>query len=465
MLRAIGRILADGLRRWIPDPFVFAIGLTILVGLLAVVVTPASGLETLQAWYRGFFGLLEFGMQVVLILTTGFAIALSPAVARFVDWVAVRVNTPTKVYFVVVALGGVFSLVSWGWLVLAAVLARELAQRVKGLDYGYLVACCYFSMTPWVGGLSSSIPLLLNTPGNFLIETGILESTVPIGNTLGSFLNLAWIAAFYAIFPLMMVLLAPHTKDSGGIDTLVVHDAINEQKSVAEEAAATMDDVPTPSDRLNHSTLLAAVISGAGLIYIAWHFVTRGFDLNLNIMVFIFVTIGLAAHRTPIRYVIAMKRACSNVSGIIFQYPFYAGIMGMMQYTGLGEIVATWMAAGASVLTLPLIAQATGAVINFAIPSAGGEWAVLGPTFIEAARTLAVDMDPTQFNEFVARVALAIAYGESSTNALQPFFLLIVLPIMGAGVKIQARDVMGYLVLPFLALYLLTAVMVTFAPL
>lgn len=465
MLRAIGRVLADGLRRWIPDPFVFAIGLTILVAVLALTVTPSSGIETLQAWYRGFFGLLEFGMQVVLILTTGFAIALSPAVARFVDWVAARVNTPTKVYFVVVALGGVFAFVSWGWLVLAAVLARELAQRVKGLDYGYLVACVYFTLTPWVGGLSSSIPLLLNTPDNFLIEAGILETTIPIGMTLGSVLNVVWLAAFFILFPTMMVLLAPHSKNSGGIETLIVADAVNEQRSVAEEAIGTMDSVPTPSDRLNHSVLLAGVIWLSGLGYISWHFATRGFDLNLNIMIFVFVTLGLAAHRTPIRYVIAMKRACSNVSGIIFQYPFYAGIMGIMQYTGLGETVATWMAAGASVLTLPLVGQFAGAVVNFAIPSAGGEWAVLGPTFIEAARALAVDMTPEQFQEFVSRVALAIAYGESSTNALQPFFLLIILPIMGAGVKIQARDVMGYLVLPFLALYLLTAAMVTFAPL
>ena len=152
MLRAIGGLLADRLSRWIPDPFVFAICLTILVAILAVVATPSSGLETLQAWYQGFFALLEFGMQITLILTTGYAIALSPLVAGFVDWIANRVNTATKVYVAVIVVGGLFGLVSWGWLVLTAVLARELAQRVDGLDYGYLVACVYFSLMPWVGG-------------------------------------------------------------------------------------------------------------------------------------------------------------------------------------------------------------------------------------------------------------------------------------------------------------------------
>jgi len=464
MLRGVGMFLADRLKRWIPDPFVFASGLTILVGALAVALTPATGLDTLQAWYQGFFGLLEFGMQMVLILTTAFAIALSPIIGRFVDWVADRVNTPTRVYFIVVALGGVFSLVSWGWMVLTAVLARELAERVKGIDYAYLVACVYFSMISWVGGLSSSIPLLLNTPANFLIERGFLDSTIPIDFTLGSHLNLIYLAAFFALFPLLMILLAPRAEDSEGIEMHATEDAPASGISVAEEAAPLPKKLQSPSDRLNHSRLLALTVSLAGFVYIAWYLVTRGLDLNFNIMIFVFVMTGLLVHRTPMGYVVAMKRACSNVSGIIFQYPFYAGIMGIMEFTGLGESVAGWMAGGASVLTLPLLAQLSGAIVNFAIPSAGGEWAVIGPTFVEAARTLAVEMSPNEFNSFVSRIALAVAYGETSTNLIQPFWLLILLPVMGAGVNIQARDVMGYLVIPFLVAYGIIALLVTLAP-
>ena len=455
---------ADRLRRWIPDPFVFAVGLTLLIGVLAVAVTPASGLDTLQAWYQGFFGLLEFGMQMVLILTTAFAIALSPIIARFVDWVANRINTPTRVYLVVVALGGVFSLVSWGWMVLAAVLARELAQRVQGIDYAYLVACVYFSGQTWVGGLSSSIPLLLNTPGNFLIERGFLDSTVSVDFTLGSNLNLIYLATFFTLFPLLMVLLAPRAAHSNGIEAFTIADEPSQGLSVAEEAAPPHKDARSPSDRLNHSRLLSLTIAVAGLVYVVGYFATRGLDLNFNIMIFVFIMAGLVVHRTPMGYVIAMKRACSNVSGIIFQYPFYAGIMGMMEFTGLGEAIASSMAGGASITTLPLIAQVSGAVVNFAIPSAGGEWAVIGPTFVEAARTLAVDMSATEFNSFVSRIALAVAYGETSTNLIQPFFLLIILPVMSAGVNIQARDFMGYLVIPFLATYGITAFLVTFAP-
>ncbi len=133
-----------------------------------------------------------------------------------------------------------------------------------------------------------------------------------------------------------------------------------------------------------------------GFAYLIWHFATRGFDLDLNIMIFVFIMLGLIAHRTPMRYVIAVKRACSNISGIVFQYPFYAGIMGIMLYTGLGGMLADWMAGSATLTTLPLIAQAAGGIVNMAIPSAGGEWAVVGPTFVEAAQNLGADLSPEQ---------------------------------------------------------------------
>jgi short-chain fatty acids transporter len=135
--------------------------------------------------------------------------------------------------------------------------------------------------------------------------------------------------------------------------------------------------------------------------------------------------------------------------------------MGIMTFTGLGQLIANAMAGGASVATLPFIAQVAGAVVNFAVPSAGGEWAVIGATFVEAVRTLTSDLPAPEFEALLARVSMAVAYGETSTNLLQPFFLLVVLPVMGAGMHLQARDVMGYLVLPFLVIFALTAILVT----
>lgn len=464
MLRALGNQLTGRLQRWIPDPFVFAIIFTLLTALLSLTLTDAGINEVIDDWYRGFWILLEFGMQIVLILTTGYAIALSPAVARLIDRLALVARTPGTVYVLVIIAGGLFSLVSWGWMVITAVLARELARRVNDIDYAYLVACVYLSGGPWVGGLSSSIPLLLNTDANFLIKTGVLEGTIPVSATLGSTLNWLYVAVYFLTIPLLMWLMRPPAESIRSMADMSEPEQ-QRQRTIAEEAALYTQSGDSVSDRLNNGVVLQLIIVLAVFWYVVRRFVNTGFDIDLNIMIFVFIGVGMLAHVTPMRYVIAMKRACSNVSGIVFQYPFYAGIMGIMMFSGLGTLISSWMASNATVTTLPFIAQMSGAVVNLAIPSAGGEWAVIGPALTETAISVASTLPPDQVELLIARVAMATAYGETSTNVLNPFFLLIVLPVMGAGVNIQARDLMGYLLIPFVFGLLTTALLVTFVPL
>jgi short-chain fatty acids transporter len=460
---SVGGFLAFHLRRWIPEPFVFALALTLLVGLLAWALTDAGPGAVAGHWYRGFWMLLEFGMQMVLILTTGYAIALSPIASRLLDRLTGLARTPGAVYLLVMLAGAMFSLVSWGWVVLAAVLARELARRVDGVDYAYLVACVYVSSQPWVGGLSSSIPLLLNTEGNFLISSGVLAQTVPATTTLGSWVNAIYVAFFLTAMPALMWWLRPSARATRTLDALRAPGPANDQGVEEEAESYRLGDDRCASDRLNNGTWLQFIIALAALWVVVRHFAGGG-ALDLNIMIFLFLALGLLAHRTPMRYVVAMKRACSNISGIVFQYPFYAGIMGIMMFSGLGALTSEWLAAGATLSTLPLIAQFAGALVNFAIPSAGGEWAVIGPALTETALSLSAGLPEAERQAYVARIAMAVAYGETSTNLLQPFYLLIVLPIMGAGVVIHARDVMGYLVVPFAFIYAATALLLTFAP-
>jgi short-chain fatty acids transporter len=463
MLVRIAARSEEFFRRWLPDPFVFAVLLTIVTAVTSILWVKASPAEILSGWYEGFWMLLEFGMQMVLILASGYAIALSQPVARLIDRFAQKIQRPSTVYITVLVVGSALVLVSWGWVVLTAVLGRELARRVDGVHYPYLVACAFFSSGPWVAGLSSSIPLLLNTPGNFLIETGLLQTTIPISQTLGSPFNLMVMAVYLVLAPTVMWLLRPRG-EAVELQTLRSEDGGGTESTVADEADALRAPVPVPSDRLNNSPLLLLVVVVMGLSYIVLHFVRNGFDLNLNIMIFIFVILGMLLHRRPIRYVVAMARSCSNISGIVFQYPFYAGIMGIMMATGLGNAIAMWMASLVSLKSLPFAAFVLGGVVNFSIPSAGGEWAVVGPPLVEAIRELLGPAGAAEVNRHVARVAMATAYGESLTNLLQPFFLLAVLPVMGAGVRIQARDVVGHFFVPFLILFSAIGLIVAFFP-
>ena len=235
-----------------------------------------------------------------------------------------------------VLVGLLLTLVSFGWVVITCVLARELALRVKGVNYPFLIGCVYISSGSWVSGFSSSIPLLLNTENNFLIKSGVLAEVIPTSYTLGSTLNITMIVTLLVATPLILFLLRPRNTDNKEItDLMIVKEKANPQ-TIKEEASSLKLPFKSYSDTLNNSVILQMIIVMMGFTYIVYHFATKGFDLNFNIMIFIFIIIGLLLHKTPMRYVISMKQASSNISGILFQYPFYAGIMGIMLYTGLG---------------------------------------------------------------------------------------------------------------------------------
>jgi short-chain fatty acids transporter len=135
MLSKFGSIFADNFRKWLPDSFIFAILLTFIAGVLAFFWVDAGIFAIIKAWYGGFFNLLAFAMQMVLILATGYAIAISPPAAKGIDWLASKTKTPAMVYIVVTAVGCIFSFISWGWIVLTAVLGLcvcvsvDLARR------------------------------------------------------------------------------------------------------------------------------------------------------------------------------------------------------------------------------------------------------------------------------------------------------------------------------------------------
>jgi len=464
MLEKFGRTLTRLFLRFMPDAFVFAILLTLLCAAGALICMGSTPLEVITSWYNGFFNLLAFAMQIALIIVTGFSIALSPQVGRLIDAIARRISTPSQVYFLVVAIGMFLSMVSFGWIVITAVFARELAERVKGVHYGFLIACVYFSMNSWVLGLSSTIPLLLNTENNYLIQAGTLDAVIPTSVTLGAGLNIAMMVLMIVAAPVLFFLLRPKQANGMELSDLQTGSSVAREETIEEEARQMRLPYRALSDLLNNSRLLTMIMVGMGVAYIIHHLLTRGVDLDLNIMIFLFLVVGMTLHKTPMQYVISMKRSSRNIADVLYQYPFYAGIMGIMLGTGLGSAIGSWMASLSTADTYPVFAYITGAVVNFAIPSAGGEFAVVGPSVIQAVQEVSAGMPAETVTAMIARASLSVAYGESLSNMLQPFFLLMVLPVMGAGTRIQARDVMGFLVIPTLLFIAVQLLMVVYWP-
>ena len=464
MFTKLGQKFTDGFTKYMPSAYVFALLLTLLTGILALTLTDSKPIKILEGWYKGFWDLLSFGMQIVLIIITAYCIAQSSPVKKGIDKIAKLIKTPTQVYIIIISLGALLSLISFGMVIITAILGRELALRIKGIHYPFLVACVYFSFNGWVCGLSSSIALLLNTENNFLIEKGILSNTISTSFSLGANLNLAMILLFVVISPILIWALIP--KSFAGKELKDLQTSLDDEEgSVKDEALSYKLPFKAVSDALNNAGWLQVSVAFLGVSYIGYYFYTNGFELNLNIMIFIFLIAGMLLHMTPMRYSIAMKRASSNISGVLFQYPFYAGIMGIMLASGLGEKMSTALVSIATPESYAFISYITGGVINFAIPSAGGEFAVIGPSIINMVQELGANLSPTEITAMTARASMSVAYGESLSNLLQPFFLLIVFPVMGKGIKIQARDVVGYLFIPFIVLFIIQALMVTYIPL
>src|SRR5699024_2151318 len=190
----------------------------------------------------------------------------------------------------------------------------------------------------------------------------------------------------------------------------------------------------TPSDRLENSQIISILIGLLGLAFIIYHFATNGFDLNINLVNLIMLFLGILLHRTPRRFLHSVNNAVKNVGGIIVQFPFYAGIMGMMVASGLSEQMSLWFIGISNEFTYPLFTFLSAGLVNFFVPSGGGQWAVQGPIMIPAGIEIGVD---------TAKTAMAVAWGDAWTNMIQPFWALPLLAIAG----LRVRDIMGFCVI------------------
>ncbi|MGL6250329.1 MAG: TIGR00366 family protein, partial [Billgrantia desiderata] len=168
-----------------------------------------------------------------------------------------------------------------------------------------------------------------------------------------------------------------------------------------------------------------------GVIFLLDHFVFRGGGLNLNIVNFMFLSLAIVLHRTPRSLLESLNEAIKGGAGIVIQFPFYAGIMAIMVQSGLAESMSQGLISFATETSLPFWSFISAGIVNLFVPSGGGQWAVQAPVMLPAAEALGVD---------VARVSMAVAWGDAWTNLLQPFWALPVLAIAG----LKAKDIMGY---------------------
>ena len=395
MLKKISNGCVHIVQRYLPDPFIFCIILTIVVFIAAIPAAGATPLQVVGFWGTSIWSLLAFSMQMALVLVLGSALANAPAIKKLIVKLAGVPKKPVGAVAFVTVISAICCFINWGFgLIIGALLAKEVAKKIKGLDYRLIIAAAYSGFVIWHAGISGSIPLgmtALNADGVVDNTAGAVTEIVPTSQTIFSAWNLIMVLAVVVVVAFVNAKMHPDPKDVVSIDPKLLEDAPDNT-----EVKARKDQ--TPAEKLENSMVLSYIVVVIGAIYLIYYFVNAGSILNalsLNIVNLIFLILGIAFHKTPISYVRAITESAESAGGIILQFPFYAGIQGMMVTVGsngvsLASAISTAFVNISTPRTFPVLCYLAAGIVNFFVPSGGGQWAVQGPIMMPAGLELGV---------------------------------------------------------------------------
>ncbi len=418
-MQSLTRFCLRMVQSYLPDAYILAILLTFVVFFMGIFIGGKTPIEMIGYWGKGYPSLFVFGMQMVMVLLTGYVLALTPVAKKILGKVTDLPKSPSQALGVTAAVSFVACYFNWGFgLVIGAILAREMGRKIKGVHFPLIVAAAYGGEI--VRGPSSSIPLVAATQGNFMEK---LVGIIPVTQTLYSWWNIVLTLIIFALLIVVYLKMRPPASE-----------IIQFSEESKPEPVRKPKEEMSFAERLEDSWWINAVFGLLPLIFLALNFQKLGFNLDLNIVIMIFLTLGVYLHRCPSTYLTAIKEAVVATRGILIQFPIYAGVMGMMGPSGLVDIISQWFVSISTTHTFPVFTFLSAGLVNIFIPSGGGQWAIQGPVVMKAAEALGADK---------AQTIMAFAWGDAWTNQIQPFWALPLLGVAG----LSARDIMGYCVI------------------
>lgn len=441
-------------KRVLPSPFTIAIILTLLTLVLAQLLTKPEEtshtdyfLKLLSSWENGLWdkgaGGLYFAFQMMLILVLGHVLALTGPINKLIKKLLIYcTNTSNSV--LIVSFGAIImGLFNWGLgLIFGAILARKVGEKFahqgQKINYGLVGAAAYSTMMVWHGGLSGSattkameagyIPAMMKSAGG----TGNYPSYLPFETTIGSTMNILVAVLCITVIPLFLYFVARRSRN----------DFIPKFSTQFGKKAEDPVSKVKGAERLDYSRIVGTVL-GLGIIVIA---IVKAINyqgesnlgfINLNFINLTLLGLSIFFHRSINNFIDAVQVSISDISGILIQFPLYFGILGIMKGSGLITLFSDSIIAIATDYTLSIYTFVSAGVVNFFVPSGGGQWAIQGPILIEAATQLGADLPKT---------VMAMTYGDQLTNMLQPFWAL---PLLGIT-KLKPFQILPYTFLLFL---------------
>jgi short-chain fatty acids transporter len=427
-LARAGQVLADACERYFPDAFVFALA-AVLIVFAAGILLGEKPARLVTEFGEGFWVLVPFTMQMAMVIIGGFVVASSPPVARLIRALACVPATPRSAVAFVALFAMLSSLLSWGLsLIFTGLLVREVAVRVRGIDYRALGAASYLGLgSVWALGLSSSAALMQATrssiPASLLPITGV----IPLCQTVFLWQNLVLAGILIAVSVAVAYFSCPEPRQARTAEEM----GIRFEPLLVERKAPG-----TPGERAEDAPWLSVGVAALMIAYLAIRFAGKGglAALDLNHFNLAFLALGLLLHGRPRSFLAAVGKSVPATAGVLIQFPFYAGIFGLISRTSIATVLADWFVWLTTRDSFPLVVAAYSAVLGILVPSGGGKWIIEAPYVMAGANAWQIHLGWT--------VQIYNA-AEALPNLINPFWML---PLMGI-LNVRARDLAGYSIL------------------
>ena len=422
--------LGNIIKNFLPAPFTIAVLLSLVTFLLAFFISDKTSedshvFEIVSNWEKGLWDskMTVFTMQMMLMLVLGHSLALTKPIKKLINKATYFCSNSARAAAIITFSTLIISLFNWGLgLIFGAIFARKVGEyatrnKIK-INYPLIGASGYSGMMVWHGGVSGSAPLKIAEEGHFLQEKiGIISQS----QTVFSLMNIYISITLLIILPIAMYLIGK--KSQSAIINLIEEESTKPLKI-------------TGAEKLDHSNIIAYLFGGIILIFsiykaliipdiISLKFITPNF-INLLLL-----ALCIIMHQNFYNFLMAVDKAIRGASGILIQFPLYFGIMGIMKYSGMIEIMSDFFIEVSTKQTFPILTFLSAGIVNIFVPSGGGQWAVQGPIIVESAIKIGVS---------IPKAIMSLAYGDQITNMLQPFWALPLLSITG----LKAKEILPY---------------------
>ncbi len=426
-LARIGLALSNWSERWFPEPLVFALLGIVVVFLIGIAAGERPADLAIQGG-KGFWSLIPFTMQMVMIIIGGYVVASTPLVQRGMRKLANLPQTPRQAILLVAVFSELTALISWGMSpIISGLLVRQLTQRIKGLDYRAAGAAAYVGgATVWALGLSSSAAMLMATKSALPPKLLAIGGLIPLTSTIFLWPSLLMAAVLIVTGISVAYLSVPAAQNARTVESYGIR---------WEPFNLDLEPRTKPGEWLEYSPLLTILVAALLSVYLVDLFRTSPQGalaaLDLNTFNLIFITLGLLLQWRPKRFLRAVTEVIPGTTGVIIQFPLYAVIFGMIVGTGLSDKAARLLTSLSTHDTFALLVALYSATLGVFIPSGGSKWVIEAPYVLQSAIEHRVNLG------WVVQIYNA---SESLPNLINPFFML---PLLGI-LRLRARDLVGY---------------------